>query len=168
MAEQPLDLTQALDFTADDLAANREGRLSEAQRTRLQKLRQRSALIGVGAVVGLGLMATIILFLGQGNGSLILNLVGIGVTICNAALAGVLVRSWLRLSADINANAVQAISGTITHKLRVTGRSVTYILNVDGEELIVARPIFRAFDEGKGYRLYRTASSRLLLSAEAL
>jgi hypothetical protein len=168
MAAEPLSLTEALDFTADDLAANREGRLSEAQRTRLQNLRRRSSLIGVGTVVALGLMATIILFLGQRNDSLILSVVGIGVTICNAALAGGLLRGWLRTGADINTNAVQALNGTITHKLRVAGRSVTYILKVNEDELIVARPIFRAFEEGKPYRLYRTVNSHVLLSAEAV
>lgn len=158
----------ALEFTDDDLAANREGRLSAAQAERLHRLRRRAMTVGVSVVAAIGVIATVFLFLGQYNGSSILSLVGIGVTICNAAVAGVMLRNWLRLGADLRAGAVQTLNGKVEHTLRVVGRVPTYILTIDGQELQVGRPVFFAIHENERYRLYRAPGSRILLTAELM
>jgi hypothetical protein len=96
-----------LNFTAADLAANREGRLSDRQQERLRLSRQRSVLIGGALVVIFIFAATGLLFVGGRRDSPILQLVGLGLTLCNAAMLGVFLRYWLRLGADLQAGRVE-------------------------------------------------------------
>ncbi len=159
-------LMEALNFDTDDLARNREGRLSARQLERLRQLRGRSVLIGMGIILLIGFAAALIVFLSQRNNSPILLLVGIGVTICNAALTGILARNWLRLNADIRAGEVASVSGSVHHTIRVAGRVAQYLLRVDGIDITVSKPVFLAVAEGKPYRFYRAPASRVLLSAE--
>ena len=161
-------LAELLDFTPDDLAANRQGRLSERQRERLRAARRRALLSGAAILVLIGLVAAVLLFLGQANGSAILSFVGIGVTICNAALMGVLVRNYARLTADIDGGLVDALQGSVHHTIRVTGRLATYLLKVDETELSVAKPVFLAIPEGARVRFYRPPAAKTLLCAEIL
>jgi hypothetical protein len=161
-------LAELLAFTPDDLAANREGRLSERQRERLRAARRRAALVVMAILVLVGIAAAVLLYIGQSSGSLILGFVGIGVTVCNAALMGVLVRNYARLTADIDGGQVTALEGSVHHTIRVTGRLATYILSVDGTELSIAKPVFLAIPEGARCRFYRTPAAKTLLSAEIL
>jgi hypothetical protein len=161
-------LAELLDFTLDDLAANREGRLSERQRERLRAARRHSARVVVAILVLVGIAAAVLLYVGQSNGSTILSFVGIGVTVCNAALMGVLVRNYARLTADIDGGRVDALEGSVHHTIRVNGRLATYILSVTEIELSVAKPVFLAVPEGAGVRFYRTPAAKTLLSAEIL
>src|SRR5688500_11519875 len=125
-------LSEALGFTPDDLTANQAGRLSAAQLERLRQARRRLILIAVPRVALLVLLAAIFLFLAQRNASGILQIVGIGVTLANAALMGVLARNALRLTADMREGQVSVIEGTATHTIRVTGRAANYLIRVDG------------------------------------
>lgn len=159
-------LMEALEFTDDDLVANRAGRLSAAQVERLKRLRSRALTVGIAVVVVIGLIATMFLFLGQYNASPILSIVGIGITVCNAVVAGVMLRNWLRLGADIRGEVVQTLTGKVKHTLRVAGRVPTYILTIDGQELQVGKPLFFAIRENERYCLYRAPASRVLLAAE--
>jgi len=159
---------QALDFDADDLAANRTGVLTEAQRKRLRAARGRVARIRGGSVLVIGLFATTFLFIGQQNADVVLRLLGITASIFNALLVGLLARSWLRLSADLEAPEVNILSGTLTHTIRVMGRAATYVVTLDGEEVVVSKDAFLAFADKAPYRLYRAPHSLIILSAEAL
>jgi hypothetical protein len=163
-----VSLSEALQFTPDDLAANREGRLSAAQSERLRHLRRRSVMVGLSMIVLIGLVAAALLFVALRNQSGILQLVGIGVTITNAAITGVLARNWLRLSGDLRDGRASALTGEARHTIRVTGRIANYLLRVEREEMNVSKPVFFAFEEGRRYRFYRAPASRVLLSAEPI
>lgn len=164
-SSQRQELTAALGFTADDLAANREGRLSETQRDRLQRAYRRLFWIGIGGIIVIGLGAAVLIFIAQQNNSSILFLIGVVLTIVNAAIVGLLVQNRLRSQSD-RSQPVRVQEGIIHRTLRISGRTPTYILRIGGEQVIVNKPAFNAFIEGAVYRLYRTAGSKALLSAE--
>jgi hypothetical protein len=164
--EPKLSLAEALNFTPDDLAANRAGRLSAAQAERLNRSWRRTLWIVIGLVVLFGLVATTLLFLAQRQESPVLTAVGIVVTVVNAATVGLGAQSYLRTSGDLRRGEVAVVSGAVSHTIRVTGRVLTYVLKVEGQELIVSKAVFYAVDDAKAYRFYRAPSSRALLSAE--
>ncbi len=161
-------LVEALGFTDADLAANRAGRLSDAQKQRLTKGWRRTLSIFIGVIAAVGFAATLALFLGQRNNSPVLTVVGIALTLINALTVGIGAQSYLRTSRDLRSGSVAAVSGVVSHTLRVSGRLATYVLRLDGEEVIVPKPVFFAIEEGKPYRLYRAPVSKTLLAAEAL
>ena len=159
---------EALNFSAADLAANRAGRLSERQKYKLERGWRRMLWITIGGVVFVTLGATILLFLGQQNESPILSFIGVLLTIVNAVLIGVGAQSYLRTSRDLREGRAAELSGVVTHTIRITGRVATYILRVEGQDVVVAKPVFFAVEEGKPYRLYRAPNSKALLSGEAV
>lgn len=164
--EPKLTLAEALNFSPDDLAANRAGRLSDAQVERLKRGWRRTLWIVVGLVLLFVLVATMLLFLAQRQESFILTAIGIIVTVVNAVIVGLGTQSFLRTSSDLRRGEVAVISGVVGHTIRVTGRVLTYVLKVDGQELIVSKVVFYAVDDAKAYRFYRAPASRTLLSAE--
>ena len=159
-------LMSALNFTPEDLAANREGRLSEPQRERLRAARRRTLRIGIASIVVVVLLATTALYFGQVNEAGVLSFVGVALTICGAAVSGVLVRNWYRLTSDLERDTVQTLAGTVEHTVRVSGRVANYILRIDGQELNVPKPVFLSLQNGGQYRLYRTPAAQVLLAGE--
>lgn len=162
------DVMTALGYGADDLAENRAGRLSAAQRERLQRSARRALLIGALIVIGIGLAATVLLYLGRVSDSTILNIVGIALTVVNAVIVVVIAQNRGRITADLRAGTVSALTGTLTRTVRVQSRLVIYLLKVENQEIQVSRVVFAAFTDGGRYRLYRTPASKTLVGAEAL
>jgi uncharacterized membrane protein YidH (DUF202 family) len=161
-----LTLDEALNISSEDLAANRAGRLSEAQGRRLQRGWRRTLAILIAVVVIVGLIATVALFFGQRNSSSILTLVGIVLTVINAVIVGIGAQSYIRTSSDLRGGSIAEVSGVVKHTVRVSGRVATYVLTLDGQEVIVPKPVFFAIEEGKPYRLYRAPASKTVLAAE--
>lgn len=159
-----------LRFTPDDLAANRNGQLSDMQQYRLRMRRRRSILVGVGILLVAVFLASGLIFVGSGEGgSPILTLLGIGVTICAAALVGVLARHWFRLSADIQSGQVEIYQGELERVIKpVTRRVLNYMIRVDGAEDFVSKEAFEVFEHQKPYAIYRTPHTGTLLAAERL
>jgi hypothetical protein len=166
---QTSGLAQLLNFTPEDLTANRQGKLSEMQHYRLRVRRRRTELLGVMIVLISTLIATGCIFVGKENASPIMTLVGIGVTVCSALFTGTFVRFWLRLNADINGGKVLIYNGILERVLKpVNRRVITYIIRVDGTEVAIDKDTFTAFEHGALYRLYRAPYSGSLLAAERL
>lgn len=160
------DLPEALGFTETELAANRAGHLTDTQKERLSKMWRRTLNILIAVVIGVGLIATIFLYLAQENNSLILYVIGIGLTVLNAVIMGIGASSYLRVSRDIRNGRAAVLEGTLRHTIRLSGRTRTYILDIGSERIVVPRATFNAFEEGIGYRLYRAPATRMLLTAE--
>lgn len=161
-----MTLAEALQFTNDDLAANRAGQLSGAQAARLRR-NVRRTLTAILAIVFFSiLLATVLIFLGQQNGSVVLTLVGIVLTIFNAGVVGFGVQSWARYRIDVGATPVLAQEGEVARTLRLVGRTPLYIVTFQGSRIAVSKDAFNAFGEGTTFRLYRSAGSKTLLSAE--
>ena len=155
-----------LEFTSDDLQANRAGQLSAVQIDRLGRARRRNATVGVGVVIVVAFIATLLLFAGQRNTSPILGALGIAVTTINAVLVGMFARNWLRFNADLREGQVTVIKGTLERVIRPTGRVNNYVIRVDGESFSVTKEQFKAFDHEQPYCLYRAPHAGMLLSAE--
>ena len=160
-----VDLPDALHFSEDDIAANRDGRISAEQQARLRRGFRRTLIAAVVGIILIGLGATTLIFLGQQNNSTVLIILGIGLTVLNAIIVGFLVRNRLRLQSDL-AKPVRMQDGIVSRTLRISGRSPTFILKFEGDELIVTRDTFNAFIDGAVYKLYRTAASETLIAAE--
>ncbi len=166
MSQDKPTLAEALNFSDDDLAANRQGRLSEAQKKRLLRGWRRTLWIVITLVILFGLIATIMIFLGQRNSSPILTVIGVIVTIINATIVGLAAQSYLRTSSDVGAGKIATIDGVVTHTIRVSGRAATYVLKLDAQEIVVPKPVFFAIEDRKSYRFYRAPASKTLLAAE--
>jgi hypothetical protein len=163
-------LMQALGFASDDLAANRAGQLSEMQHYLFRVKRRRSIAIGALIVLVCVFIASLLVFMGgREDGSAILTLIGIGVTICSAAIMGVFARYWMRLTVDIQNKSVQAYSGKLERVIKPVNRRVmNYMIRVDGAETFVSKEAFETFDHLIDYTIYRAPSTGTLLSAERL
>lgn len=162
------ELRETLHFTADDLAANREGRLSDRQRTQLEAVRRRGALLGGLFVVVFDLAAAALLFLALANSSVILNALGVATVVCSAFLVGILVRNWQRVSADMQDDAVETLQGTLERIVKKTGRANVFVLRIGGQDIAVSEAVFRSFLHQTPYVLYRSPRSKVLLSAEQI
>jgi len=92
-----LDLSEALQFTEEDIAANREGRLSPAQQARLRRGFRRTLIAGIIGIIVIGLGATTLIFLGQQNNSMVLVVLGIALTVLNAFIVGMPVKVLVSL-----------------------------------------------------------------------
>lgn len=162
-------LMQALQFTRDDLAANRRGAVGPFQAARMRRMRNRG-LAGGAAALALGIVAAAaLLFQGDRMDSRAFTLVGVALTGLNAVLVGLLLQRWLRTSSDVSRPVLQD-RGVVkrTVRARPNGRVIGFYVRLDGTpvELRVNKQIFNAFIEGAAYRWYRAAGSRTLLSAE--
>lgn len=158
-------LDDALHFDQDDLSANREGRLSAAQVVKLRRTSRRTLIFGIIAIIVIGLVATVLIFLGQQHNSMVLNVIGVILTVLNAAVVGFLVQNWLRLQSDLT-QPVTMQEGLANRTLRISGRTPTYIVKFDNVNIFVNKIAFNAFIEGAAYKLYRSAGTKTVLSAE--
>lgn len=159
---------ESLRFTYADLNANRVGELSDAQVARLQRIRQRTGLIGLGVVFVMDIIAATLLFFGVTTESVVAQGVGAGVVVCSALMVGYFVRSWMRLGADVRGGAVHKLSGQLERVLKRTGRANVYIVRVEGVDVAVSAYTWQAFAHEQPYHIYRTPYARVLLSAERI
>lgn len=161
-------LMQALGFDAADLDANRAGTFSDMQLYRLRLRRARAIAIGWSILLASAFAAALLIFMGsREDGSPILTFIGIGITICCAALGGVFARYWLRLSADIREQRVQVSRGTLERVIKPVSRRVfNYMIRVGQAEVFVSKEAFDVFEHQRSYILYRAPYTGTLLSAE--
>lgn len=164
----PVSLSQVLYFSDADLLANREGRLSDAQIQTLHRRKTRLMMIGMMIAIGLAFIATLFIFLGaKPDNSAILTIIGIGLTVCNALMVGVIFRQWLKVNSDVSGNRVDIITGKLERVLKPINRRVmNYMIRVQNTETYVPKEVFIAFTHGESYTIYRTPYTGILLSAE--
>lgn len=160
------DLMHSLDFTADDLAANRGGRLSPRQQARLRGMRLRSVAIGLVLLWIFALLAAALLYIGQRENSVILTLVGIGITIANTAILGIMARYWIRLTFDLQRGIARMLTGSAERVLRVSGSVTTPVLKIGGESFTVSKDTLKAIQHEAPYRVYHTPHAHILLALE--
>lgn len=157
-------MMELLEFSPQDLEANRNGYLSEVQNYRLRMKRQRAILTGVAIILVMAFIATFCIFLGNP----IMALIGISITICSAAMTGIFARYWMRVSGDIHEGKVLALTGKLEKVVRVQFRMLVYILRMNQGEFVVSKETFNAFQHEAEYKLYRAPYSGALLSAEKI
>lgn len=160
-------LMQALQFTKADLHANQDGKLGESQRAQLQNLQTRAILVGIVGFFGFALLATIFLFFGSENGYLIMTLIGIFLTFCNAIFVGMFARQYMRLRADLDSGEIEIVSGEMERVVKPDSGMNNFVLRINEEEFYVKKELFRLFRHEIPYNIYRSRHSAVLLAAEA-
>jgi hypothetical protein len=176
MSEAFTPLMRALEFTPEDLAANRDGQLSARQREAMHTRRTRLIMIGLAAALVGAVAAALCLQFGRRSDAPILTIIGIGLTVLDALLIGVFGRQIMRLNADLRGGAVKRACGEAVLTVRViTRRASLYIVRVGDSsdpahyvESAVSLPTFEAFRERKPYCVYSAPHSGTLLSAESV
>ncbi len=160
-------LQEALKFSDADAALNRTGTISSAQKKKLERAWSRLLIGGLIGIAAVTIAATFAFFMAQRQSSFILQAAGIALTFFNAFIVIRLAQSRIRLNTDIN-GAVTRTEGIVRHTVRISGRTARYLLEVNGERMLVEKPVFFAFEDNRRYALYRTAASKTLISAEKL
>ena len=146
-----LRLMGALHFSASDVAANSRGELSDEQ----QKALQQARTVHVGRWIVLMVLLWLI-GLPLGVPWLIL-LFGMAVII------SVIIAEWQRFTDDLNGR-VMAVSG----RAELIPAQVNVRLQVEQRVFNVSRNVTDAFLAGRIYRVFYSAASRTVLSAELL
>lgn len=165
--KQTTQFMKLLHFDQEDLAFNRQAKLSDNQRDDLMTRRRRTMWVGGVIMILAVLLATTAIFLGRRNDTSLLTIIGIGVTICNAAIIGIFSRYWLRLSNDINRGEILVLKGKLERVVRPINRRIAmYTVRIDEVEVTVSKDLFKEFQHGARYRLYRTPYTGILLAAE--
>ncbi len=152
------DLTTQLAFTFEDLAANRAGMLTPAQRSRLRGVLLRETLI-YSAFALVPLFVLIVLLNNPDISPFVL------LALALIALAFVLYVVGLQRStrADLAAQ-VSVVSGQID--LRDVGRGL-YRLVIGKQSFEVSREVFSSFVNGRFYHIYYTPNLKTIVSAES-
>lgn len=160
-------LMQHLQFTADDLAANRAGQLSERQHAYLLLDRRKNTLLGTLLVALFVLATAVLLFAGIRAGNVILQVLGVVLMFCNMGVTYFFGVNWVRLTYDMKTGRADVIEGVAQHVVRQLGRAKAGSVRIgDIVEVPTDAEAFKAFEPGATYRLYRTTHTRRLLSIE--
>lgn len=158
---------QHLQFTEDDLTANRSGQLSERQQSYLSLDRRKNALLGVVVVTLLVLATAALLFTGIRNGNAILQVLGVVLMFCNVGATYFFGANWVRMTYDMRTGRAEVVEGEAQHVVRQLGRAKAGSVRIgDVVEVPTDADAFKAFEPGATYRLYRTTHTHRLLSIE--
>jgi hypothetical protein len=166
-------LMRLFNFTADDLAANSEGRFSEAQHAALKKrfatdmrtfiYSMIAALIFVGTLVCL----LGILVVGVLSSQQMATTVGFLLAILVAAFMGYAVRerylTWEKL---LNTKEIAHACGAATKYNTITRTGAVYRITISGQPFRMNRLQFAAFQEEREYCIHYTPLMRIILSIE--
>jgi hypothetical protein len=144
-------LMGALDFSASDLAANSRGEFSPTQKQNMQQARFRQ--------IALLVIAAIFIWIG----GIEVRVDWIMMAFSTAVLVSLMLGIYYRFQADLE-SPVQAITGRMNIAFLMWSSRV----QVNGETFRASRDVGAAFAPGHIYRLYHTAHSHLILSAELI
>lgn len=164
----------SLGFTPEDLAANRDGALTDSQRERLHHLQRleftSSALLApIFILFPVAVVIALLYFLLRPTYDglewmWVILLVGVVFNIARFMPAGL--RRWRAVQADIDAGSAAAAEGRTAIKVVPVKRAKAYLLRVGKVEFPVPESMAAAFQEGERIRVYYTPDALILLSAE--
>lgn len=146
-------LLGVLEFSAIDLAANRRGTLSEHQRAQLARKRRHALELWILTICLLVALGVILHF----------RLVVIGFV--SATLVTMALGVWLKFDADFK-EPVQSIQGAMQFSPKLTPPFGAYMLRIGNKQFTVSSRLKQALQAGGVYRIYHTAGSHTILSAE--
>lgn len=183
-------LAEALSFTEEEIAANRSGRLSEAQRERMKSSRSRgragTVVMGVVVVAFIAVIAIVLLpklSIQTGPGSSTSVVAAIGALAFILVVMSISIRRTRRSLDKLVPAQVERIEGVTTtreHQIRGNvgdpssgmigyGGGVRYEVTIGNVRFFVrSKAVLDAFDDGRNYRGYYVGKwiMATLLSAE--
>lgn len=161
---ETLSLASGLNFTGDDLIANRNGRLSDAQAARLRSRAGCSIIVGtvlVLALAGSGIWLALaeawlwsIAFFVMAGGLFWLN---------RSGRASVTTERQNGQVAMIKGEAILSADDYASPNRKMT----EYILTIGDEAFVLSKDAFSAFEDGDIYTVYYLPKARIVLSAES-
>ena len=172
------ELADILDFTGADLAANREGFITERQVKGLRiKHLGMSISLFIEFLFAMGLAAFLLITLFIWLNSPFRNLADLLGFLVFLAVTGSLVaivsyhllilrrRRWLAYGQDLKAGIVKCVKGQLIKTAR-KNRNSWWTIRISGEELPINQKIFPYFEHGTSYHIYFTPHTRIILSVE--
>lgn len=160
------ELMSPLNFTAQDLEANRAGKLGHEQVERLKALQKRTLIVALIGFFAFAIISTTLLFFATGANANFLTLLSIFLSFLNAIFVGMLARDYLRLGADMRSGEVELLSGKLERVIRQGGRMNNFVLRIAGVDFYVKKEVFALFRHEENYAFYRARHSGVLLAAE--
>jgi hypothetical protein len=156
-----LDLMKAMKFSEKDLAANRQGLLSNAQRNTL-RLRQWWGALGWWLLVGIGTL--VLLSSGQWSTANSLN----RLTCLVVILIGLGMAFWRqeKVSKILRHNRVAVVTGAIIKTHQFENSKALYQAFVGPKTFRINRMTYDCLQEGEEYHVYCLAEMDELLSIE--
>jgi hypothetical protein len=150
-------LENALQFSPDDLAENRRGRLSERQQSRIAL--QQQIVKGCGLIGGLLALSLLLLFVSRFDPLMMIVIVlsSIGLVIG--------IRRLMKQSAPTGKQVIST-TGTLSKHIDRHEETYWYHVTVQGKEFNVNSVAYEAFVDGEHYTLYHLPRSPVILSVE--
>ena len=162
MTDDDKRLRKAFEFTPDDLAANRAGKLTENQITKLQDWQHLNSVFHF--VGGLFAIPLVMLF-GSSISSELSITVGI-LVICLLAIAGSAYASIQRYRKDIIGSIAESACGLVELDVGWSKYSDNFTLEIDSFRSSVDRQQFLALKNGNPYCVYYSPRTKRILSIE--
>jgi hypothetical protein len=163
MTNHLTDLALKLDFTGEDLYANRDGTLTERQRAKLRRALLRDALLyGVLEVLLVGVILLIIVNALRLRTDV--NLPILAIFLLAASLYPIyILRQTLATRADLAAGQIWIAAGRV--QLLDVGRG-NYRLEMGKQAFNVGKKAFSTFQNERHYRIYYAPHLKTILAAE--
>lgn len=162
-------LANALNFTDEDLNANRAGRMSVVQSARLYhhlKTELKWSILGIPFFVGLLILLGFSLSTGRGAVDFCAGLMFLFAVLSGMVLISLTVSLRRSYLADLNEGRSKVIQGSVN--IQRTGDDSRVFIPIDEGCLSfnISREAGSMFHEGQTYRFYFAPRSHFLLSAE--
>jgi len=154
LAGQQQELQQALGFTSDELAANRNGQLTPGQ---IEKLSRSVRGQETGCLILIPIISFFAAVVGFGIGQTWV--AGVATLIMALIILAILYLFVVRRSGrTLHSGMVRKITGIASVRVS-TSRSASssttsYIVQIGSESFFVSRQVYAAFKEGKSYTVY--------------
>jgi hypothetical protein len=159
-------LMDILGFTANDLAANRNGHLSASQEAKLW--RKLSAIFAGYGLIAMGFIVFFLYSVADASREPFNAASLISVFVSGAGsvvFLTVIIYQWSQVQQDLNKGQAVSVEGKVALRVMET-RTPRYKLQLRNLELEIPKSAYQGLTDGKIYRIYYSPKSRTILSIE--
>jgi hypothetical protein len=161
-------LARVLNFTEEDLTANRQGYMTKKQRVKLRTMvRKRTIYQPLGVFWIYLAVIFFLIFSGAAdtNGRDMRGIVAVGFVVASVAMGIYTYYAWRRLHADLHKGDVAMEAGRIALEVGMRGKNS---LTVQYTTFSINAETLLAFRNDAHYRIYYAPHTKLILSAESM
>ena len=165
------DLRDAFILIPENIKANRQGQLTEQQRTKMRDMRLYSSIGSLLAIVVLvGLMLLFLVDLGKELDSITLvSLEGLlAMILIFISIYGI--TRWRIFANDLQKGQIAYISGKAVVKSYTVGKSIQrhYKITIENLSFDISSEAAKKLDTSRDYKLYYARQSKFILSIETI